>query len=77
MSQTRKGSLFEALTNIAVGFGVALISQIIIFPLYDVHVPITTDLAITLWFTLVSLVRSYLLRRFFNARLARAVSAGN
>lgn len=68
MSQSRKGSLIEAFANIAVGFGVALVSQIVIFPFYDVHVPLSTDLVITCWFTVISLVRSYLLRRFFNSR---------
>lgn len=67
MSQSRRGSLVEAFANIAVGFGVALVSQLIIFPLYDVRVPFSTDLMITVWFTVISLVRSYFLRRFFNA----------
>lgn len=71
MSQSRKASMVEAFANIAVGFGVALVSQLIIFPLYNVHVPLSTDLAITGWFTLVSLVRSYFLRRLFNLRHAR------
>jgi hypothetical protein len=66
MSQSRKASLIEAAANIAIGFGVALVSQLIIFPLYGVHVPLSTDLAITAWFTLISLVRSYALRRLFN-----------
>jgi hypothetical protein len=66
MSQSRKASLIEAVVNIAIGFGVALVSQLIIFPLYGVHVPLSTDLAITAWFTLISLVRSYALRRVFN-----------
>lgn len=74
MSQTRKGSLVESFANIAVGFGAALISQLIIFPLYNVHVPFSTDLVITLWFTVISLVRSYFLRRFFNARSARGMN---
>lgn len=68
MSQTKIQSALEALTNIAVGFGVALVSQLVIFPLYGVHVPLSTDLAITAWFTVISLVRSYVLRRIFNAR---------
>lgn len=68
MSQSRKASLVEAFANIAVGFGVALVSQLIIFPWYGIHVPFTTDLVITCWFTVISLVRSYCLRRVFNAR---------
>lgn len=67
MSQSRKGSMLEALVNVAVGFGIALISQIVIFPWYGVRVPLSTDLAITGWFTIISLARSYCLRRLFNS----------
>lgn len=66
MTQSRKQSAVEALVNIAVGFVVALVSQLVIFPLYGVYVPLSTDLVITAWFTVISLARSYLLRRFFN-----------
>lgn len=72
MTQTRLGSLIESLANIAIGYWVALLSQIVIFPLYGVHVPLSADLAIGAWFTLVSLARSYVLRRFFNARIRAA-----
>jgi len=64
--QSKKGSAIESAINIAIGFGVALGSQLVIFPLYGVHVPIETDLAITCWFTLISFARSYFIRRIFN-----------
>lgn len=67
MTQSRTDSLLESAANIAVGIGVAFLSQLVIFPLYGVHVPVSTNLEITLWFTLVSLVRSYCLRRWFNS----------
>jgi hypothetical protein len=67
MTQTRKQSAFEAAANIAVGFVIALASQLVIFPMYGVHVPLSTDIAITGWFTVISLVRSYALRRAFNS----------
>jgi len=66
--QSRKGSLLESVANIVVGFAVALVSQIVILPWYGIHIPIQTDLKIVFWFTLVSLVRSYCLRRLFNRR---------
>ncbi len=66
MSQSRLGSFIEACANIAVGMGVALASQLVIFPLYDIHLPFSQNIEITAWFTLVSLVRSYCLRRWFN-----------
>lgn len=65
-AQTRLGSLVESLTNIAIGYGVALVSQLLIFPLYGIAVSLQTNVAIGAWFTVVSLVRSYLLRRLFN-----------
>lgn len=64
--QSHKHSVVESFTNIAIGYSVALASQLIIFPLYDIHVKFETNLYIGLWFTAISLFRSYILRRFFN-----------
>lgn len=75
MEQSRLGSLIEAWANIAIGYVVALISQIVVFPWFDIHVPLRTNLWIGAWFTVISLVRSYVLRRWFNARLRRASEA--
>ena len=75
MQQTRLGSLIESLLNIAIGYVVALLSQLMIFPLFDIHVPLSTNLWIGAWFTLISLVRSYIIRRWFNARLHSAAQA--
>lgn len=66
MSQTRLLSAVESVANVAVGYGVALLSQILVFPMFDIHVPLSTNLAIGAWFTVISLVRSYVLRRWFN-----------
>lgn len=72
MNQTKLGSFIEALFNVVIGFGVALFSQIIVFPLVGIHVPIETNLEIGAWFTLISIIRSYVIRRWFNARLKSA-----
>ncbi len=66
MNQSRVMSAVESIANVAVGYGVALLSQLLIFPLFDIHVSLTTNLAIGAWFTVISLVRSYVLRRWFN-----------
>jgi hypothetical protein len=68
LSQTRKDSVLESLSNVLIGYGVALSSQIIIFPLYGVYLPIIDNIAIGAWFTLVSITRSYVLRRWFNRK---------
>lgn len=64
--QSKIGSLVESLINILIGFGIALGSQILIFPLYGVRIPLHDNVMITLWFTLISIARSYTLRRLFN-----------
>lgn len=64
--QTRKHSLMESLSNVLVGYGVAIASQVVIFPLYGIHIPIQQNLTMGLWFTLISIIRSYVLRRWFN-----------
>jgi hypothetical protein len=75
MEQTRLGSLIEAGMNILIGYGVALVSQIVVFPWFGIHVPLSTNLWIGFWFTIISLVRSYIIRRWFNARLRAAAQA--
>jgi len=64
--QTRKWSMIEALSNVGVGFVVSLVSQLAIFHLYGIELALLDNIAITLWFTLISIVRSYALRRAFN-----------
>ncbi len=66
MSQSKKGSLLEAFINVAIGYGVAVASQIVIFPLFGVNISIAENMAIGGFFTVVSIVRSYALRRLFN-----------
>ncbi len=66
MAQTKKGSLIESISNVIIGYTVALLSQLLIFPMFDIHVPITDNLAIGAWFTVISLARSYVIRRWFN-----------
>ena len=66
--QTRTNSLVESVCNVAVGYFVALASQLVIFPLMGLNVPIRDNVIIGLWFTVVSIARSYILRRYFSRR---------
>lgn len=75
MKQTKLESLLESVVNILIGYFVALISQIVVFPLVGIEVPITTNLIIGFWFTVISLIRSYIIRRWFNAGLHKIVVA--
>jgi len=66
--QTKKQSLIESITNILVGYSVSILSQLAVFPLFEIDIPIQDNLMIGLYFTAISLVRSYFLRRYFNKR---------
>jgi len=69
--QTKKHSLAESIANVLVGYTVAVCSQILIFPFFDVHIPIEDNAIIGLWFTAISIGRSYALRRWFTMRTER------
>lgn len=66
MSQSRKASLIESFANVIVGYFVALLSQWLVFPMYGIHIPLSANIAIGLWFTVISIARSYVIRRWFN-----------
>ena len=65
--QSRAMSLLESIANVVVGYGVAVGAQIVVFPLFGLHASVSDNLMIGVVFTGVSLVRSYVLRRVFNA----------
>jgi len=66
MTQTRTQSLIEAIAGTAIGVAVALVTQLAVFWLYDIHTSMDTNLKICAIFTGVSFIRAYLVRRFFN-----------
>ncbi|MCX7315367.1 MAG: hypothetical protein NTZ22_00615 [Hyphomicrobiales bacterium] len=65
--QSRLMSMVEAIVNVLVGFWVAVLSQMLVFPLFDLQASFSQNIGMGLIFTVVSFVRSYLLRRFCNA----------
>jgi uncharacterized membrane protein len=70
MSQSRAMSLVEALTNVVVGYVLAVATQFAVFPLVGVEIRTRQMLLVGLAFTLVSILRNYVLRRLFE-RLTR------
>jgi len=64
--QSRLMSAVETATNIAVGLVVSFMAQLMIFDVYDISITLSQNVELTLFFTVVSLIRSYALRRFFN-----------
>lgn len=68
MKQSRFMSLVESLTNVSVGYGIAVLTQVTVFPLFGLHASLTQNLLMGLIFTIVSIARSYVLRRMFERR---------
>ena len=74
--QSRLDSALEAITNIAIGAGVALCAQYLWFPVIGVQLSHGEHFMTTAVFTGVSFARSYLLRRLFNGRSVWLVIKG-
>ena len=66
MIQSRTMSAAESVANVLIGYGIALITQVVVFDALAIPVSLQQNLCIGVVFTVVSLVRSYILRRFFN-----------
>jgi hypothetical protein len=66
--QSKLNSFIESLWNVAIGFSINLVAQILIFPLYGIHLQTHQNFTMGLWFTGISIARSYFLRRYFTKR---------
>ena len=64
--QTRRHSFIESCVNVAIGYLVAVGSQTVILPLFGIAISLGESAEMALWFTGISIVRSYVLRRIFN-----------
>lgn len=77
MKQSRLMSLVESVANVVVGYGVAVVTQILIFPIFGLHTTLAQNLKMGAVFTVVSIARSYLLRRLFEAIRIREPKSPN
>lgn len=66
MSQSKKHSVFEAITNIIVGYWINFLANMTVLPMFGFDISFEQNLKIGAIFTIISLVRSYLLRRIYN-----------
>ena len=67
--QSRLASLIEAMTNVAIGMVVSFFGQIVVSHWYNLPLNVTQNMQIVLFFTVLSVGRSYVLRRVFNRRI--------
>ena len=66
--QSKKQSFIEAFTNTTLGFIVAYLSAFIIYPLVGYENDPGKNFIITVFFTVISITRSYIIRRHFNKK---------
>lgn len=67
--QTRADSFMEALTNIAIGLTISTAANQVFIPLATGHsLTLRANVALGVIYTIISLVRSYLIRRAFNGK---------
>lgn len=70
--QSRLSSFIEAWTNVFIGFWINFTMNFLILPIVGLPMPsLSQNLGIGALFTLVSVARSYAVRRWFNARINR------
>jgi O-antigen/teichoic acid export membrane protein len=76
MNQTKLGSFIETMINIMIGFVINFVANLIILPLFGFEsLTLATNFEIGLLYTVISVIRSYVIRRWFNARLHAAAMA--
>ena len=67
MKQSRSMSLVESVANVVVGYGIAVVSQLSLFPVFGMHMTLEQNLKLAGAFTIISICRSFALRRIFEA----------
>ena len=72
MKQSRTMSLIEAITNVVVGFGLAVLTQVLAFPAFGLQATLSQNLQLAALFSAISVLRSFVLRRAFEAACVRA-----
>ena len=77
VNQSKKSSLLEVVLNTSTGFVTAMVTwQLIASPLFGYNVTLYQNFWLTMIFTIVSIVRSYMWRRAFNYYLTRKTEHG-
>ena len=72
MDQTRLGSFIEACINVLIGFAINFVANLVILPLIGFHITVSQNLFIGVLYTVISVARSYCVRRWFNNRIRQA-----
>ena len=66
--QSKKESFIESLTSTTIGWLIGVILNMLVLPLFDYNITVIDSLWVSLIFTVVSVIRGYVIRRFFNSK---------
>ena len=66
--QTKRQSMIESLTSTTIGIIIGIVLNLTILPIFGYPVSLSDSLWISLIFTAVSIIRSYIIRRWFNSK---------
>ena len=69
--QSMRESMLETWTNIGIGFGINYAANLLVLPLAGMPVTHMGAFQIGIIFTAISVARSFLIRRWYNYRMAR------
>lgn len=72
MKQTKLSSLIEACIGTAIGLVVSMALSYIVYPMFGHNFTFAQNVGIVVIFTVASVVRSYIVRRCFNAHIHAA-----
>lgn len=72
MNQSKLASLIEALASTAIGFVLSIVLSYIVYPMHGHSFTFAQNVSITTIFTIASVARGYVVRRWFNDRLRSA-----
>ena len=66
--QSKRDSLIETLTNVGIGWFISFIANMLVLPLFGYNINLTDGVLISIIFTAISIIRGYVVRRWFNSK---------
>ena len=73
MNQSKLESLAEVGINVIIGWIIGLLTQVFFFPMIGIEATLSQNFISSIVFTIISIVRSYAIRRWFNAGIHKFV----
>lgn len=72
--QSRWGSFIEAWINVLIGFSINFVANMLILPMYGFHITAAQNFSMGCIYTIISVARSYAIRRWFNRAIVNAAA---